>query len=410
MIALLGCVASEHSEPTPVVTVPDVDTTWEELPDAPEDTGPYGEEVPPRVPDVVVDCEGGGDYTTIGAAIAGSTSGTAIGLRPCTYLEDVDFNGKSLDIFGIDGSAVTFIQGSGTGAVVKANHGESVGTRLAGVTVSGGATVGYHGSGLSTDLAILQLEDVVFTGNDVGRSVVYSTASFLEFLDVSFLDNTVDPGDGLLLFDDGSLVAQRLEVRCTDAVFAIFQHNAMLLLDSDLRCGTEHGVYSDGSGAHIQRSRIQSAGVAIYSADVDDTRNERLWLSNSSFIGETAAYALYTHVKADNNVFWGEQVGFDLQYVHADSFVRGSVLTGATCGLRADASYDLGWNADSGAGCGAVTRDGVTGAGFVAAPEDFTLLADSPLIDAGDPDDDRDDVDGTRNDVGMFGGPGAFWP
>ena len=34
--------------------------------------------------------------------------------------------------------------------------------------MSGGATVGYHGSGMSTDLAVMQLEDVVFTDNDIG--------------------------------------------------------------------------------------------------------------------------------------------------------------------------------------------------------------------------------------------------
>jgi hypothetical protein len=42
---------------------------------------------------------------------------------------------------------------------------------------------------------------------------------------------------------------------------------------------------------------------------------------------------------------------------------------------------------------------------FVGAPSDFTLAAGSPLLDAGDPDDDADDADGSRNDIGMYGGP-----
>ena len=41
---------------------------------------------------------------------------------------------------------------------------------------------------------------------------------------------------------------------------------------------------------------------------------------------------------------------------------------------------------------------------------DFTLQPGSPAIDAGDPDPAFDDVDGSRNDMGIFGGPGGAWP
>jgi len=43
----------------------------------------------------------------------------------------------------------------------------------------------------------------------------------------------------------------------------------------------------------------------------------------------------------------------------------------------------------------------------IASPDslDFRLYADSPLIDAGNPDSTFNDVDGTVNDIGLFGGP-----
>ncbi len=412
-LLLASCAAgpAESDDPKDVDTsidvIPDTDTATDT--DTEPDTGVLGEEVPPPIPDVIVDCAGGADFLTIGDAIAASLSGTKIGLNPCTYREDVDFIGKSLDIFGIGGSAVTFIVGSGTGAVVKANHGESVGTRLAGVTVSGGATVGYHGSGMSTDLAVMQLEDVVFTGNDVGYSVLYATGSFLEFLDVTYTANTVGEGGGIQVIDNGTYLAQRLTIDCTDADFAIHQHNAMILLDSDIDCGTEYGVYNAGAGAHVRRSRIESRGTALYGGDADDTRNERVWMWNSAFVGgHTAVSTLFVYVKAENNVFWGGEVGLDLQYAHLDSYVWNSAASGATCGLRTDAftDYDLGWNADLGTDCGAAAHDTVTGdARFVSAPDDFTLGAGSALIDLGSPDSDSDDADGSRNDIGMFGGP-----
>lgn len=371
------------------------------------DTGVPGEEVPPEVPDVIVDCTGEGDFVTIGEAIAASGSGTKIGLRPCTYREDVDFRGKSLNIFGIEGSAATRIEGTGTGTVVKAIHGESLGTRLAGVTVTGGATRDYYGSGLSADLAVVMLEDVVFTGNDVGYSVLYSTGAFLELLDVSYEGNRVEPTGGIQVMNNGSTLAQRLSIECTGTDFAIYQHNAFILLDSDIDCGDRYGMHASAGGAHVRRSRIESAGIALYGADADDTRNERVWLYNSAFIGgEIAVSTLFMHVKAENNVFWGGAVGLDLQFGHVDSFVRNSAASGSTCPIRADGPYDLGWNALDGPDCATAGHDAVLGApGFADAPDEFALDAGSALIDAGDPDPDSDDADGTRNDIGPGGGP-----
>ena len=40
-----------------------------------------------------------------------------------------------------------------------------------------------------------------------------------------------------------------------------------------------------------------------------------------------------------------------------------------------------------------------------ALDNDFRLWWDSPCIDSGDPDDQYDDIDGTRNDMGVYGGP-----
>lgn len=384
------------------------DTEVEALPPV-GDTGVLGEEVPPEVPDVIVDCAGGADFLTIGEAIDASPSGTKIGLNPCTYAEDVNFIGKSLNIFGIEGSAVTIIQGTGTGAVVKAQHGESLGTRLAGVTISGGATTGYYGSAMNVDLAVMQLDDVIFTGNNDGYSVIYTTGAYLEFVDVTYTSNRVNATGGIQVLNNGTLLAQRLHIDCVDTDFATYQHNAMILLDSDILCGDEYGVFSAGDGVHVRRSRIESAGIALFGGDADDSRKERVWLYNSAFIGgEAAVSTLFMDVKAENNVFWGGAVGLDAQYSDDDSYVLNSVATGSTCAFRTDSAaiIDLGWNALDGQDCSGGGHDNLTDApGFVDAPVDFALDPASALIDRGDPDPDREDVDGTRNDIGLYGGP-----
>ncbi len=407
-LLLLGaCTKDPGTDPddTEIDTEDTVDTVDTEV-----DTGEPGVEPEPRVPDVIVDCEGGADFTTIGAAIAASLSGTKIGLNPCVYRENVNFGGKTLDIFGIEGSAVTTIQGSGSGAVVRAVHGESLGTRLAGVTVTGGKTVGYAGSGISIDLAVVELEDVVFTGNNVGESVLFSKGGFLEMLDVKFVDNTVDPLGGIAIIDNGSIVAQRLSLTCTDADYAIYEHAAMIVLDSDIDCGTSHGIFNNGDGIHVRRSRIRSEGTALIGSDVDDTRNEKIYLYNSAFIGAIGVQAIYMHVKAENNVFWGDEIGLDLQYVHLNSYVHNSAATGSTCAIRTAGTetYDMAWNAvgTPQAGCSDGGTEGVAGDfGFVDAPDDFTLEAGSALRDAGNPDSKLEDPDGSRNDIGITGGP-----
>lgn len=375
------------------------------------DTGIPGVEAPARVPDVLVDCMGGADFQTIQEAIEGSLSGTKIGLLPCTYHEDVDFKGKSLDIFGTEGSSVTTIVGSGYGPAVKATHGESLGTRLAGVTVTGGVTEGYYGSGLNMELAVLELEDVVFTHNDVGYSVLYAAGAFLDLVDVTFTDNTVTAGGGILVADDGSLVAQRLAVDCQGADFAIYGHLALLILDSDIACGNLYGIKNAAGYVHVRRSRVTSDGIALFGGDSDDTRNERVWLHNSVFVGgELGVSTLYMDVEAENNVFWGGEVGIDLQYPSTESFVRNSVADGSQCPFRTNegAILELGWNAmdREPTTCGTLGHDSVVGdPALVNPPDDFSLKSGSPLIDAGDPDEDRNDADGSRNDIGHEGGP-----
>jgi hypothetical protein len=44
-----------------------------------------------------------------------------------------------------------------------------------------------------------------------------------------------------------------------------------------------------------------------------------------------------------------------------------------------------------------------------AATRDFTLLPASPSINAGDPDVIYNDVDGSRNNQGAYGGPSGTW-
>lgn len=104
------------------------------------------------------------------------------------------------------------------------------------------------------------------------------------------------------------------------------------------------------------------------------------WTSSSTFL-------------AENNVIWGNKTGLNCRE-------QGSTV---------ESSYNLFWENESDyEGCAAGAGDFNADPLFVD-PEvgDFALAENSPCVDAGDPDPAYNDPDGSRNDIGIFGGPYA---
>ncbi len=410
----VGHDSTHESDSLPIV--PDTDSPdshSESPPDSHESGDDSAVEPPPETPDVTVDCLGGGDFTTINAAIGASVSGTKIGLAPCTYSEDINFIGKTLDIFGIEGSADTTIEGSGTGPVVTAIRGESVGTRLAGVTVTGGGGNGY-GGGLWMNGSVMTLEDVVFTGNNRTYAVLYGQGISVTMIDTVFRNNHVLSGGVVTYIDNGNMLTSHMTLECGNADMGIYEHDATLLLDSVVDCpDASYGIYVGSAELSLRRSSVRGGSYGIYGADSNDTRNERMWVYNSTVVGaEVGASAQYMHFKADNAVFYGGSDGLVLDHCHVESYVYDSALIGGDCALQTDRyAYALGWNAiGDGELCRAEGFSTIVGdPKFVDAPNDFHLLSGSPLVDAGNPDPDHDDLDGSRNDVGAFGGAAGDW-
>lgn len=277
--------------------------------DTSEDTG-SGEKPDEPTPTVVVDCNGGADFTTITEAIAASTSGDRIGLRACTYTENVDYRGKALDIYGLDVREKVIIEAASRAPVVTAARGESIGTRLAHVTLTGGG--GGYGSALYVDRALFTLEDAVVRDNGSASSTFYQSAASVRLLDVVAYDNETSSRQGMEVFaNDGSMHAVGFHLTCGRTAYAIYQHVDLLLTDSTLDCAdAEYGVMIDGGEVHVRRSRIEASSVGVYAEDNNDTRNERVWLFNSIVVGGDQGVATsYMHVKVRNSVLWGGDRG-----------------------------------------------------------------------------------------------------
>lgn len=106
------------------------------------------------------------DYSTIQGAIEEADFGDTIIVRPGTYVENVDFSGKSVTLISEQGPDVTFIDGNQAGSVVTFKSGELPYSRLEGFTIQNGNYL--YGAGIfCTDNS-----DPVITNNVIKNNTV----------------------------------------------------------------------------------------------------------------------------------------------------------------------------------------------------------------------------------------------
>ena len=200
---------------------------------------------------LTVDLGGGGQFTSLGAAIDAASSGDRIEVAPGTYIEDLDLVGKELQIVGTGGSAQTFLVSTGgSEPTVRMSNGEGPGTLLEGFDISGANTavdnllvggclhivgaeptlrdlvvhdcVAYVGAGMWLHESQVTLEDLEFFDNvaspldDGNRGYgggFYASLSALDLDGVELHDNAAERGGGAMISDcttsASGLVAER---------------------------------------------------------------------------------------------------------------------------------------------------------------------------------------------------------
>lgn len=363
------------------------------------------------LPDIRVDCNGGADYTLIQDAIDAATSGDMIAVAPCVYHERLYLYGKTLEIYGTDGSADTIVDGDLGGTLLNVEESESEGTRFAGFTLTGGLD-SSGGAAIELSSAVLDLEDVVITGCDDGYTMILSETGFLDMTDVTIVDNDFIDGGAAIISEGGNLTARGLTADCgEDGIYAVYQHNASLITDSTLSCASGYGLYSHHGEMNILRSTITGGVAGIYTEDEEDTPSELQLVTNSAIGGGSVGLdARLVHVEVTNSVLWGTDSALSYTGIDTTSFVVNSVLAGAACGVQGDdgvlsITFSAAWGNTANA-CAAVFNPVVSAdPQFTSFPDDLTLASGSPLVDAGSAGAAYTDLDGTRNDIGRWGGP-----
>jgi hypothetical protein len=398
-----GTTQTQTATTGPTLTTPTTGATTT----TPGVTGP--------APDWTVDCNGNGDFVTIQDAIDGAQSGQRIGVQPCTYHERIDFDGKVLEIYGIQGSAQTILDGDETGTVVNIETYEGLGTRIAGMTITGGDD-DDDGSAIEVHEAYLELEDVVLRDNGESNAVLYLNIAFVDLKNVHIYDNDILSTGNAIWSDSGNLTIEDSTIDCDGGQAGIWHHNNLILQDTEVFCAGEYGIEDYHGEDNIRRSVVYGGSVGIYAHDTEslpdmpDNPTERFWLWNSNVQGGDVGLDLrYMNGAIYNSVLAGSDSALFMLQNNVATHGASNVYANATCGIVGDQAFDAlfsaFWNNDSD-GCGLTVTPTVTSDPlFVAFPLDLNLQAGSPLINAGPPGAINNDVDGSRNDIGVHGGP-----
>lgn len=78
------------------------------------------------------------DFPTIQQAIGAASDGDVVLVAPGTYVENLNFLGKSISVVSSGGAAVTTVDGNGAGGVIQFSSGENEATLLEGFTLTNG--------------------------------------------------------------------------------------------------------------------------------------------------------------------------------------------------------------------------------------------------------------------------------
>jgi len=371
------------------------------------------------------------DYDSISDAI--NSGAQCISVGPGTYYEAIDFGGDDLVISSSEGPETTIIDGRyEEDSIVRFTNYETNAALLSGFTIQNGN--GYTSSSSSTysqhyggciyiSSATPTLEKLIVQGcqlpdyvntdgvftNSYGGGLYarpYSASDEqLVVKDVEFTDNRAGMGADIYIQGGYSeslfqrIWAHDSYTTNTGAIYLINDgptHTFQNLILSGQSSETFQAVFSSMySTVLIENATIvdNSGFTGVYQYGNATATDANMTIRNS-FIG-------YSDAETAVEAFNVSSTTFAIQYAAlaepSDTYFDGSGTTGeahistSTCIIGEDPRF----NDISG------DNDG--------SNDDLRLDSGSPLIDAGDSSSAYYDTDGSRNDIGAYGGPYATW-
>ncbi len=383
--------------------------------------------------DIDSDCDGvaytgigvPADYPTIGAAVVAAGNGGTVCVSPGTYTENPVIT-QDVHLQSSAGSALTIIDGVGSRVVEV----DGAAPTIEGFTLLGGAADVGAGLYLHECSDTVTLHDVVVRQNTSSNSgaTCLGTGMYIDRCDVQA--DHLDIADNLALCArvqsagiavDGPSHVTLDHVRIVDnesqaSAWSVGTGLSVVPRDPDasflLRNGivagntaraSDAGAAMNGSAIGLNGARSArfenvtvhgneadaGAGNANGAMSLQGAATTDIQLSNVDISGNTGeGNAVVVGIAALNGT------GSQLAIEYSNVVGSGTLFSGVAdpTGADGNTSVDPGYPGFSGS---------------AAATWDLTLPSDSPLIDAGDP--ALSDPDGSRSDVGAYGGTGAGW-
>jgi predicted outer membrane repeat protein len=348
---------------------------------------------------------------------------------PGTYTEAIDFGGRDIEVWGVDGAEETIIDASGLGAPAVSFQGsEGPLAVLRGFTVQGGegyleeesisskchsseTCTDYYqtwcGGGLFIDGADPTLRDLIILDNQLPESRVYTSGNDTYYVysfgggacmlstnvamqGVHFIGNFADQG-GAIYVDDLSAVqlsqSALFENTATDGA-ALQVAGGSLVLTNVL--GAWNDATGDGGALLLIDGELDGTNLTI--AQGSASAGAGLYISGSS-----SATLVNSIVASNSSEGLLIDAGASFLGSYGDVYGNGTNYSGVTdpTGVSGNISEDPLF--------ASVSDNGDW------SDDDWSLQSTSPAIDAGDPGVTYRDADGTVNDMGAYGGPNGAW-
>jgi len=193
------------------------------------------------------------DYPTIQDAIDASLDGDTIIVRPGTYVENINYMGKTITVMSEKGPHVTTIDGGipsnpNRGSVVYIESGEGPDTVLEGFTITNGTGTNGVGGGILCNTSSPTIRNNIITGNRLHGhgGGVYSYLSTVTIEDTLVIGNTLTNG-----YNGAGIHSYASTLAVIDTIVA----------------GNTSGIFSSGKGG----------GIYAHSSTVTLTNTNLFW-------------------------------------------------------------------------------------------------------------------------------------
>ena len=277
-----------------------------------------------------VDASGGGDYTTIGAAVAVAEDGDVVAVAAGTYAESIDFDGKDIEIVGTSGAASTIIDPGGSSSfAVVASSSEPRTATLEGFTIRNSGQQGVYvyraglklvdlvfedlgggsdqGGAVSSSYGGLLVDGCSFEGGSASQGAhIYAYAGDLTIKSSQLAEGSAGSGGSLYLA--GKAVASLSIVDLDDNVAQLY--GGAIFMDSYTQLSLDNVTLQDnrttadeGHGAGIYASTYTTLGVD--GSDFIDNYNEDFFTGLA--YGGALYVSSYSDLQIEQSTFSGNQ-------------------------------------------------------------------------------------------------------